>query len=157
VAATDTLLVTLRPGVLSKDAEDAVLRNLHDPGLVSALLQGSEFTTNIMSANADGLFFRHEKIGETAEVFERLDRADVRAVKGRVYRTNSTWPTVLGAVTGGFVGVLFAGGIANSEIPKGAAERDIFLSIVGMPVAGGFIGAWLSRHDEQTVYYDAGK
>ncbi len=105
----------------------------------------------IESADGSGLSLRL-----TDTRVERIDRADVLEVRALGRRRGSTKLAVVGAAAGALLGFVGALHLAFAECGGNCSDEKFLmgLSLVGAPVAGGFIGYYggSSGRRSETVY-----
>jgi hypothetical protein len=96
----------------------------------------------------DGVFVRGERVGDRGAIIQQIAREDVVEVASIPRRGGSGLATALGIA----VGVL--GGLYGGAVLSFAGHETLaVLALLGLPVAGGMIGAKGTGRVRQEIYY----
>lgn len=161
-----------RHAVLRDDSGLTIL-NLEDPGLTPDARRElldvasdhperfsydrTNFVGTHLRIGPDGVFVADQRVADPGQIVERIARDDVRSIVRPVRRRGSKWGAVGGAAVGAWLG--FGVAVVQATTPCGESCRDekalMGAALVGLPVAGGFLGYHAFARNTAEVIYRA--
>lgn len=170
------IIVTVATGprtrhVVLSDGSGLTVLNLEDPGLTQDARREllavasdhperlSHDRTNFVGTHLrigpDGVFVADQRVADPGQIVERIARDDVRSIVRPVRRRGSKWGAVGGVVVGAWLG--FGIAVVQATTPCGESCRDekarAWAGIIGLPVAGGFLGYHaFARKTAEVIY-----
>jgi hypothetical protein len=103
----------------------------------------------------EGVFVADQRVADLGQILGRIARTDVRRIVRPARRRGSKWGALGGAAAGLWLGVGAAVGLATTQCGGSCTDEKAlaWTAVIGLPVAGGFLGYHgFARKTEEVIY-----
>lgn len=156
--ASELIVLDLADSRLPRAAQ-RVLQEMaaNHPDYLVEVFSGLRFDRADVHVGPDGVFLAERKVAALSDVLERVPRKDVVVIKTPPRRRGSLIGAAIGAAGGFVLGYASAVRLAYKQCNGSCSDEQALmaLSLVGLPIAGGWLGYQANSRTTEDVIYRA--